>query len=281
MWADNALKTDKIETIENFVAYRSASMYKYIQQNNTSSFIMWYKSLMHSDLTTRGKRTDSKDGFERNLLYYLSVQEMEELQKQFPNKQFESAKQSNIGLPDLFYSDLEIPRIKRRKGQQVEKHKWISLNDYFPVYLVNDTTQYFTKEYTEKILFKLNKQIPPRWDFSNILIDRKKEFTEIELHQAVHGLGIEKDTFFHSLRLTFFLNDTLIFIIEKKENEKKLFLLLEKNPFFFYLAGMKDETWVSVERLRRFHERERIKYGLEVDVPEQLYKNDWDNVLLP
>lgn len=282
MWADNAISTDRIDTIENFIAHRSQTMWDYIQENKlTSVFTMWYKSLMHSDLTTRGKRTKSTDGFERNLLYYLSVQQMDDLQRTFPEKRFESAKQSNIGLPDAFYKDLGVPRIQRRKGQQTEHHSWVSLNDSMKVYLVNDTTEYFTLDYTQKILSTLNKSMPNSWLSKTVELDENNPFTEFDLHEAIHGLGIEADTLFHSLRLNFFLNDTLIFIIEHNKEMPKLFLLLEKNPMFYSLLKLKDNQWVNHERMRRYQERALIKEGLCVKAPGKLHENEWDNVLLP
>lgn len=281
MWADNAISTNKINTIENFIAHRSQTMLNYIKDNSTSNYILWYKSLMHSDLTTRGKRTKSTEGFERNLLYYLSVKEMDDLQKEFPDKKFECAKQSNIGLPDAFYKDIGVPRIQRRKGQQKEHHSWIYLNDTIDVFLVNDTTEYFNLEYTKKVFNILNKTMPNSWLKNNIYLDREKPFTTLDLHEAIHGLGIEADTIFHSLRLNFFLNDTLILLIEKNSDKTKLFILLEKNPMFFYLIENKDKTWVNQERIRRFQERALIKEGLCVKAPEKLHENEWDNILLP
>ncbi len=283
MWADNSVTTNKIETIKTFLETRSKTMVQYISQHEKESvFILWYKSLYHSDLTTRGKRNKSTEGFERNLLYYLSVDEMNSLQQAFPEKQFESAKQSNIGLPDLFYNDLGIPRIHRRKGQQKEKHKWILLNDYMQVFLVNETLYYFSLEYTEMILNTLKKSLPAKWrkELSGIEL-QSDSFTSIELREAIHGLGTKDDSIFHSLRLNCFLNDTIIFLIEKSQDHNKLFILLEKNPKFFELLNLKDKEWSEKERLRRFKEREQIKEGLNISIPVRLYDNEWDDILLP
>lgn len=281
MWADNTVSTTDFISIKNFLSQRSASMYEYISGKKDVQFSMWYKSLMHSDLTTRGKRTNSTDGFERNLLYYLSEKEMDELQKQFPDKKFECAKQSNIGMPDSFYEDLGVPRIKRRKGKQTETHSWISMNEYMDVFLVNDSLEYFSLAYSQKVMQSLDKEMPSRWQSAKITLDKEKPFTAIDLHQAVHGLGIEADTVFHALRLTMFLNDTLIFVMEHSDEKPKLFILLEKNPMFYYLLGLKDKNWADMERIRRFQERAMIKEGLTLATPEKLYENEWDNVLLP
>lgn len=282
MWADNTVFTDDEITIENFVAIRSNSLYKHIQNKRSGTYYtMWYKSLTHSDLPTRGKRTNSTDGFERNLLYYLSIQDMEDLQEQFPDKKFECAKQSNIGMPEDFYHDLDIPRIQRRKGQQTAKHNWISLNDYMDVYLVNDSLKYFNLNYSEKIMNKLGKEMPQRWKTSKIDLDLNKDFTQIELHQAIHGLGVEADTVFHALRLTMFLNDTIIFVMEHNDDKSKLYILLEKNTVFYPIMGVEDRKWAADERIRRYQERMMIKEGVTIEPPEKLYENEWDDTFLP
>ena len=128
---------------------------------------------------------------------------------------------------------------------------------------------------------KLNKKMPTSWKSSNIELDYNNDFTAINLHQAIHGLGIVEDSIFHSLRLTMFLNDSIIFIKEHSKKEPKLFILLEKNVLFYSLMGIKDMIWANNERIRRFQERITIKEGLLVEPPKELYENDWDYNLLP
>lgn len=282
MWVDNAIFTDDRTTIENFISYRSKALHKHItSQRLNTYYTMWHKSLTHSDLTTRGKRTNSNEGFERNLLYYLSVTDMEELQSQFPEKRFECAKQSNIGMPEEFYRDIGVPRIHRRSGQQTEKHNWVSLNDYMQVFLVNDSLEYFTLDYSESIMKHLGKELPSRWKKTEIVLNSDSQYTEIDLHQAVHGLGVEADKVFHALRLTMFLNDAIIFVVEHNETNPKLFILLEKNTPFYPLLGIKDKKWASDERIRRYQERVMIKEGVTIEIPKNLYENKWDDVFLP
>lgn len=282
MWVDNTIFTDDAVTIENFIAYRSEALHKYMQQKRSATyFTMWYKTLTHSDLTTRGKRTNASDGFERNLLYYLSIEDMRNLQKDFPDKKFECAKQSNIGMPKNFYKDLDIPEPRQCKEHPKSENGRIRINDFLDVYLVNDTLEYFTLEYSEKMMMKLGKQMPDRWKTSKIVLDKTSPFTEIDLHEAVHGLGVESDSVFHALRLTMFLNDTIIFIKEHNAIEPKLFILLEKNALFYSLMGFKDKRWSDNERIRRYQERIMIKEGLTIDPPDHLYENEWDNTFLP
>ena len=282
MWVDNTIFTDDMVTIENFVAYRSNSLHEYMQAKRASTyFTLWYKTLTHSDLTTRGKRTNSSDGFERNLLYYLSIADMNNLQKEFPDKKFECAKQSNIGMPKDFYKDIAVPDPRECKSHPMAQNGKIKINDFTEVYLVNDTLEYFSMEYSEKMMKILGKQMPDRWKASRIVLDKNAPFTEIDLHEAVHGLGVEADTVFHALRLTMFLNDTIIFIKEHNPVEPKLFILLEKNALFYHLMGIKDKKWSDAERIRRYQERIMIKEGLTIDPPDHLYENEWDNTFLP
>ena len=282
MGIDNTVFTNDEITIENFIATRSQSFHKYIQQKKVNTYYtMWYKSLTHSDLTTRGKRTNTLEGFDGNLLYYLSVKDMENLQEQFPKKAFECAKQSNIGMSEKFYIDIGIPRIQRRKGKQIEKHNWISLNDYMNVYLVNDSLKYFSMDCTEKIMRNLDKEMPERWKKSQIILEKENDFTEIDLHQAIHGLGVEADSIFHAIRLTMFLNDTIIFVMEHDSEKPQLFILLEKNALFYPLMGLKDKKWASDERIRRYRERMMIKEGATIEEPKELHEDEWDKVMLP
>ena len=282
MWSDNSVYTDNRKIIENFVSLRSASMSRHLKEASSHvEYGMWYKTLTHSDLTTRGKRTNSSDGFEKNLLYYLSVSDMKNLQRQFPEKVFESAKQSNIGMPEDFYLKTGIPRIKRRKGAQTENHNWEYINDYMNVYLVIDSSEFFTLEYTEKIQRKLGKTMPQRWKSSAFKQDFSTEFMKIDLHEAIHGLGTEKDCVFHTLRLSMFLNDAIILIYEKDKRTQSLYLILEKNVNFYTILGLKDETWAKNERVRRFKERAMIREGIEPSISTDIYDNEWDNILLP
>lgn len=282
MWVDNALFTDNMVTIENFVAYRSNSMHEYlIRKKETAYFTMWYKTLTHSDLTTRGKRTNASDGFDRNLLYYLSIEDMQNLKRDFPDKKFECAKQSNIGMPKEFYKDIAVPDPRECKNHPMAQNGKIRINDYTDVLLVNDTLDYFTMSYSEKMMNILGKKMPEKWKSTQINIDKENPFTRIDLHEAVHGLGVEADSVLHALRLTMFLNDTVIFIVEHDANNPKLFIMLEKNAMFFYLMGLKDKKWSENERIRRYQERIMIKEGLTVEPPDYLYENEWDNTFLP
>lgn len=253
--------------IISFVQSRSLSMLEYIQ-NSSSYYTLWYKNLSHSDLTNRGKRNGSREGLEKNLLYYLSIEEMKSIQEYFPEKPFESAKQSNIGLPSQFYEDLGIRRLERRKGKQDSQHKHIVLNENINVMLVNDTMEYFNQEYTGRVLKKLNKFDRLFSSKNNVNLNENSPFTDIKLTQAIHGLGTANDEEFHKLRLSMFLNDTVIFLIEHKEERNQLFIMLEKNPRFFTLIGAADTAWEKYLVSHRRQEVAKIKGDISLDASE-------------
>lgn len=257
---------DDKEQVMSFVVSRSASMAEYMK-NSSARFTLWYKTLAHSDITNRGKRNGSKESLDKNYLYYLSVDEMEKLQEQFPDKPFESAKQSNIGLPVQFYEDLGVPRLERREGKQKTQHKHIVLNEYVDVMLVNDTIEYFNQDYTTRVLKRLNKYNRLFCSRNNVILDEEKPFTDIQLTQAIHGLGTAEDEEFHKLRLSMFLNDTVIFLIEHGE-KNRLFIMLEKNPRFFTLVGETDTAWEKYIEMQRRQEIAGIKGKRALDADE-------------
>ena len=83
------------------------------------------------------------------------------------------------------------------------------INDFYNVYLVNETIPYFQPKYTKTIFEKLNKKMP-NWDFDSLetkLSD--SQFTDINIHVCVHGLGeVSKDIEFHALRHNMFKGDS-------------------------------------------------------------------------
>lgn len=279
---NSTIFTNDENQIESFVQSRSASMLEYMQKS-PSRFTLWYKNLSHSDLTNRGKRNGYKEELDKNFLYYLSVEEMEKIQEHFPEKPFESAKQSNIGLPAQFYIDLGIPRLERRKGKQETQHKHIVLNDYVNVLLVNDTMEYFNQEYTGRVLKRLNKYDRLFCIKNNVSLNENSPFTDIQLTEAIHGLGTAEDEEFHKLRLSMFLNDTVIFLVEHGEKQNQLFIMLEKNPRFFTLAGVADTAWEKYIATQRRQEVAAIKGKVPLDAGEdeksRRLQNAWKDKL--
>lgn len=229
---------DNSEQSKEFISHISNKMFNYMESKPKSRFIVFYKYLTHSDLATFGKST-KPNTHENNFLYYIKTDEMLEIEKQ-TGKPFRTAHQSCIGLKKELYKLVGLP--DPRDGMQY------LINDYMNVKLLNDNLEYFKSFYTKKIFDKLGKNIDKRklrsWDFANLDIDVNDGlFTEISLHIAVHGIGMEQDIEFHKLRHHMFKGDTFILLFELNNDEKNMFILLEKNPIFFSLLGLSNKSY--------------------------------------
>lgn len=237
---------DEINKITNFVGQISTEMLDYIEHNSSSKFVLFYKTITHSDLATFGKATHV-NSHDKNLLYYISKDDMLEFERN-TGKPFQTAHQSCIGLKTELYDLVGLPQ-PRETSQYL-------INDYMDVFVVNSNMRYFTSKYTQKVFSKLNKSISPRsrsWDFNSLDVKLNNEqFTPIYLHVAVHGLGMEVDSDFHKIRHHLFKGDTLLLLFELNPNGNKMFLLFEKNPIFFSLIGETNTSYVKYqERIRR------------------------------
>lgn len=222
-----------IDKIKDFVAEISGEMFDYINQHSSSTFVLFYKYLTHSDLATFGKAT-RPNSLDKNLLYYIDESEMKKIEDK-TNKPFQTTHQSCIGLKQEFYTLTHLP-------QPRENDPYL-INDYMNVYLVNENMEYFTSRYTQKVFSTLNKEISTNakrnWDFENlnVSLSNDSKFTSINLHCAVHGLGMAEDEEFHKLRHHLFKGDTFILLCELNSTKNNLFILLEKNPIFFSIIG--------------------------------------------
>lgn len=234
--------------ISDFIAKISYDMYNYIQSKINSKFVMFYKYLTHSDLATFGKATHV-DSYQNNLLYYIKEDEMKNIEQQ-TGKPFQTAHQSCIGLKTEFYNDVGLPN-PRDTGYLI--------NDYMDVLLVNETIKYFSSKYTKLVFDKLNKSIEGRkkksWNFDNLNLNLNNDspFTPMNLHVAVHGLGVEEDKEFHKLRHHLFKGDTFILLYEHDNNtgSKKLFIITEKNPIFFSIIGESNKAYQKYQEQTR------------------------------
>ena len=270
---DNTLILNEKESIIDFLEAKSLDMVNYINEHDSSAYILIRKYITHSDVATFGKLTQKDGDLERNILSYLSVAEMHEIEKR-EDKKFETAKQSNITMPSDFYNELGIKQLERRSGFQEENHSHILINDYADVYLVNDTLKYFDINYTEKVFEKLNKEVNWKMDeFYFELSDNK--FTEIELRHAIHGIGTSADVIFHKLRRNIFKNDSIISIIEKMPNGKKtLYILMDKNPRFFSIINETNSLWENYQ----IKTKKLVEYTVEELLSEEKnrkFQNKW------
>ena len=186
------IETTDINKILDYLDGKTSSLIDYINNHRDSQFLMIHKTMTHSDLPNKGKRNGNKETVEKDYLYYLSVNQMKNLEKT-QTKPFETAKQSNIGVPSIFFASLGMEQLQRRQGVQTTQHQHLKVNDYASVYLVNDTMKYFSSDYTKKVLKKLNKS--PNWineDF-NVNLLESSEFTPIDITHAIHGIGTSAD----------------------------------------------------------------------------------------
>ena len=242
---DSFILEDK-KQIFDFIAKISNNMYEYMKSKPDSKFVVFYKYLTHSDLATFGKST-RPNTLENNLLYYIDIKEMKNIEDK-TSKPFQTAHQSCIGLKKELYEKVGLPDPRNVPPYLI--------NDYMNVQLVNDNLNYFSSKYTEIVFKKLNKTIDGRkkgsWDFNNLNVAQSSGlFTPIDLHVAVHGLGMEQDKIFHKLRHHMFKGDTFILLFEIAQNEKNMFVLLEKNPIFFSLIGESNKAYEEYQNKTR------------------------------
>lgn len=261
------LIVDDYEKILEYILTKSEIMYKKIKEDSKSDYILIIKNITHSDIITSGKRTGKEQSIEKNYLYYLSIDQMIELEKQ-TNSKFETAKQSNIFLPEIFYEFLGIKQLERRKGRQENQHEHILINEYADVFLVNETLKYFNEEYTNKVFEKLKKNIQDKY-FKNFKLEiSDNDYTSIELRHAIHGIGTSKDELFNNLRKTIFKNDTLILLMKSNEIKKEVYILLDKNPIFYTIVEEKNKNWEKYI----LNENKKMEYNL--GLKEKIMEND-------
>ena len=148
----NCNKLINRDNIAEFLNGRSPTLSELVNDNYTSEFILFYKLITPSDLPTFGKRTNKNDGPEKNLLFYLSTKEMEELSKIIF---YRNAHQASIYLPSDFYKIISCPD-PRDAEKGVEHDKRIKLNDFADVFLVNEfkINQTITKQDIFKAMVK-------------------------------------------------------------------------------------------------------------------------------
>ncbi|WP_104712477.1 HNH endonuclease signature motif containing protein [Helicobacter cetorum] len=273
-------RIDDFKEIQEIIMDKSQSLWDYMHKHKDSEYILYYKMLSHSDLPNFAKMKN-KDSLDKNLLYYLSTDEMQNIEQR-ENKKFEVAKQSNISLSKRFWKDLNMsdPR-DSVKDDSISK----DINDYAKVYLVNDTIQYFTSQYTLKIFKKLDKKFAPKKfnaDTMDCKLDLNGVFTPLMLHQAVHGIGITEDIEFTKLRHNLFKNDLLYFLIEKTASHKKLFIFPFKNPLFFTILGEGNLKWQTYQQQKIIQENHLViknSTSFQEEKIQRQYQNKWRELL--
>jgi hypothetical protein len=263
-------KNQIIEIVSNLSNY----MTDYLDANIESDFLLISKQIYHSDLPTYGKAIKS-DELSKNFLYYLSTEEMIKIEKE-RNRLFEVAAQSNINLPVEFFDFLELPRPRMLEKAQ-------SISDYYDVCLVNDSLKDFNYESTMKIHLKL------KHDLSNYYSNQLKKvnflsdnnLTKIDLSYAKHGIGIESNLDFHSLRSTIFRQDTIYILIESLKDIKKIFILLRRSPIFYKIIYQQSNEWLDFvvkEETRKEFEYDSLSHREDTE-KSRSQQSAWRNLL--
>lgn len=269
----NEFIDDKYKILD-FLDDVSPIMTKYIKENSYSKFYLFYKFINHSDIPTFAKAT-KQNALERNLLYYLSIDEMCELAYK-RNAPFETAHQSNIGLSLKFYETLNLKNPRDNN---------YLLNDFKDVYLVNENIKYFKLEFTKRIFDKLNKNYNSYRKIQDIELSNN-DFTAINLSVRVHGIGASDDKDFHQLRANIFKGDLFCLLCEEKPDQKgKIFIILKKNPRFFTLLDMTNETYENyqqkqIQKITQIaKQQENIKENFNLDEITRKFQSKWRKML--
>lgn len=267
----NILVNDNNKII-NIVNDISPKMADYINNTTDSNFLLFYKYINHSDLPTFGKAL-KKSKIEKNILYYLTIKEMQKLKEENEHK-IKSAHQSSISLSEEFYKKTVFP-----KPRDKENYKF---NDFCNVYLVNENLEFFSSEYTKKILEKLEKlnklknNRKENWDFNKLDIELNTDDwkTPIQVSCSVHGFGMSSDEQLHKLRHHIFKGDTFILIYEEKHDERNLYILLEKNPAFYTILGIANKTYSNYLTMMRKKNADTLQLPENAISAEQINQED-------
>ena len=271
---------DDREKICEFIEKISYEMFQYVNSKPNSRFVLFYKYITHSDLATFGKAT-KPNSHNKNLLYYINEREMSNIEER-TKKPFQTAHQSCIGLMHELYDLVGLPQPRQNDPYLI--------NQFINVFLVNENIEYFSSQYTKKVFDKLGKKINQRskkyWEFDELNIKLTNEkFTPINLHCAVHGLGMAVDEDFHKLRHHLFKGDTFILLFELGE-DNNMFILLEKNPIFYSLIGKINNLYVSYQQRTRqrlinkaLSRRNAIEQETLEDEVTRQQQSTWRNML--
>ncbi|GAA7077339.1 hypothetical protein ID0189_04320 [Helicobacter pylori] len=221
----NIYRVENFDEIQEIIIDKSQFLYDYMDKYKSSEYILYYKMLSHSDLPNFAKMKND-ESLDKNLLCYLSAKEMREIEQR-ENRKFEVAKQSNIGMSIRFWKDLDMPNPRDSViERKVTGGDYLKINDYTKVFLVNDVLESFHFNDTLKIFEKLHKNFNPKQFNANTMsyqILNNQDFTPIELHQAVHGIGMNQDVEFNKLRHNLFKND-LLYLYDRKNSNAKEFI---------------------------------------------------------
>lgn len=206
--------TDRTQIVEELKGV-SSSIVSYIYSNPYANYQLFSKEITHSDLCG-GKRIDKSQGNEKNILYYLTIREMEEMGGT------PVARQSNLSIPSPVYEAL---------GIDAKKHVVIGFK------LVNDSTRYFAPEYSIRVVQNLGKTFP--WNSDKcVYVADDGPFTSMHMTYGDQGVGTSNDPEFQSLRKNIFVDDVVYFLVEELNSNKNLYILLSKAEKFYEVLNL-------------------------------------------
>lgn len=188
----------------------SPSMVKHINANPMAEYKLFAKVIKHSDLTG-GKRTDRKQGNDKNILYYLTVSQMDSMGWD------RVAHQSNILIPKVVYNALSVIATKG-----------VVIN----FKLANDSAVYFTPSYSIKIVQALGKNFPWQPDQCTFTAG-SGVFTSMHMTYGDQGVGTSNDPELQALRKNIFVDDVVYFLVETIGTAKNLYVMLSKAERFY------------------------------------------------
>lgn len=234
--------TDYHQIEEELDVLGQKKLWSELSPKNTYLFVE--KILTFADIPTYGKYCydekikKKKDAFsdqsikqraESNYLFYLTKSEIAayELKNKKKKVFFCETKQSNISMPEAFYDFLGLDGGSRA-------NKGTSLNSgIYSTFIVNSCIKdCFEEKITNETFAKLGRTALAK----SIDIDTSNVFSRVELHIAVHGIGIKSDEFFHALRGNMFAKDKLCTLVERTADGRyRLFFMVYRNPKFYVL----------------------------------------------
>ena len=192
------------------------------------------KGYVSADKKEKGAFSEAKiaERAEKNYLFYSTKNEIanyERINKR--NKLFFcETHQSNISMPLAFYEFLGLEGGARA-------NKGLLLNsDKYHCYLVNACLRnLFEENLTSSTLQKLSRSKTGNQLIHNI----EEDYTLVDVHIAVHGLGIKNDNELHNLRKNIFAKDKMCVLIEKDMNGSyRLYFMFYRNPKFYLLNNI-------------------------------------------
>lgn len=214
----------------------SSNSYLYVEKILTFADIPTFgkKGYVEAEKKKRGAFSDENIAAraEKNYLFYSSKADIENYERMNKREKlfFCETKQSNITMPIAFYEFLGL-----EGGARENKGKLLNSEKY-KCFLVNACLREMFEEDITSITFG---KLARRKKGKKLLNSLDDEFSQIDVHIAVHGLGIKKDKELHALRGNVFAKDKLCVLVEKDKQESyNIYFMFYRNPKFYFLNNI-------------------------------------------